>query len=49
MPGLERERHPYTFIQFQIYPDATHDFDDPSCAHQEDEANAAATSDVISQ
>jgi dienelactone hydrolase len=34
-------------IQFQLYPDATHGFDDPSPSHQDDEANAAATRDAI--
>jgi dienelactone hydrolase len=34
-------------IQFQLYPDATHDFDDPSPSHQDDDANASATRDVI--
>jgi len=34
-------------IEFQLYPDATHDFDDPNPAHQDNPANAAATRDVI--
>lgn len=34
-------------IQFQLYLDATHGFDDPSPSHQEDEANASATRDAI--
>lgn len=34
-------------IQFQLYRGATHNFDDPSPAHQDDDANAAATEDVI--
>ncbi len=34
-------------IVFQLYPDATHDFDDPNPSHQDNEANAAATRDVI--
>lgn len=34
-------------IQFHLYADATHNFDDPSPAHQDDDANAAATEDVI--
>jgi dienelactone hydrolase len=34
-------------IQFHLYPGATHDFDDPSPKHQDDDANAAATDDVI--
>jgi carboxymethylenebutenolidase len=34
-------------IQFQLYPDATHSFDDPSPSHQDDEANASATRDAI--
>jgi dienelactone hydrolase len=36
-------------VQFQLYPDATHDFDDPTPSHQNDEANAAATQDVIAR
>jgi dienelactone hydrolase len=34
-------------VQYRLYPDATHDFDDPSPSHQNNEANAAATADVI--
>jgi carboxymethylenebutenolidase len=34
-------------IQFQLYPDATHGFDDPSPSHQSDAANASATRDAI--
>ena len=34
-------------IEFQLYPDATHGFDDPSPSHQSDEANASATRDAI--
>ena len=36
-------------IQFQLYPDATHGFDDPSPSHQSDEANASATRDAIAR
>jgi dienelactone hydrolase len=36
-------------VQFHLYPDATHDFDDPAPSHQSDEANAAATQDVIAR
>jgi dienelactone hydrolase len=36
-------------VQFRLYPDATHDFDDPAPSHQNDEANAAATQDVIAR
>jgi dienelactone hydrolase len=36
-------------VQFRLYPDATHDFDDPAPSHQNDEANAAATRDVIAR
>jgi dienelactone hydrolase len=36
-------------VQFHLYPDATHDFDDPTPSHQNDEANAAATQDVIAR
>ena len=36
-------------IQFQLYPDATHGFDDPSPSHQNDEANASATRDAIAR
>jgi carboxymethylenebutenolidase len=34
-------------IVFQLYPDATHDFDDPNPSHQDNAANAQATRDVI--
>lgn len=34
-------------IEFQLYPDATHDFDDPNPSHQDDPANAVATRDAI--
>lgn len=34
-------------IEFQLYPDATHDFDDPNPSHQDNPANAAATRDAI--
>ena len=34
-------------IHLQLYPDATHDFDDPSPSHQDDPANAAALRDAI--
>ena len=34
-------------IKFQLYPDATHDFDDPNPSHQDDRANAVATRDAI--
>lgn len=33
-------------IQFQLYPGATHGFDDPSPSRQSDEANASATRDA---
>jgi carboxymethylenebutenolidase len=36
-------------IQFQLYPDATHGFDDPSPSRQDDEANASATRDAIAR
>jgi dienelactone hydrolase len=36
-------------IQFQLYPGATHDFDDPSPSHQDNDANAAATTDAIAR
>jgi dienelactone hydrolase len=36
-------------VQFRLYPDATHDFDDPSPSHQNDAANAAATRDAIAR
>ena len=34
-------------IEFHLYLDATHDFDDPSPAHQDNDANAVATLDVV--
>jgi dienelactone hydrolase len=36
-------------IAFHLYPDATHDFDDPSPAHQDNDANAMATQDAIAR
>jgi len=36
-------------IQFQLYPGATHGFDDPSPSRQDDEANASATHDAIAR
>jgi hypothetical protein len=36
-------------IQFRLYTDATHDFDDPSPSHQNNDANADATDDVIAR
>jgi carboxymethylenebutenolidase len=34
-------------IEFELYPDATHGFDDPNPKRQDDEANASATRDAI--
>jgi carboxymethylenebutenolidase len=36
-------------IQFQLYPGATHDFDDPGPSHQDNDANATATEDAIAR
>jgi dienelactone hydrolase len=36
-------------IQYRLYPDATHDFDDPTPSHQDNDANAAATQDAIAR
>ena len=36
-------------VQFQLYPGATHDFDDPNPSHQDNDANAAATQDAIAR
>jgi carboxymethylenebutenolidase len=36
-------------IEYQLYSNATHDFDDPSPSHQDNPANAAATRDAISR
>jgi dienelactone hydrolase len=36
-------------IEYRLYPGATHDFDDPSPSHQDNEANAAATEDVMAR
>ena len=36
-------------IQFRLYPDATHDFDDPAPAHQDNDANATATEDATAR
>jgi dienelactone hydrolase len=36
-------------VQFQLYPGATHDFDDPNPSHQDNEANAAATQDAVAR
>jgi dienelactone hydrolase len=34
-------------IQYRLYPDATHDFDDPTPSRRDNPANAQATRDVI--
>jgi carboxymethylenebutenolidase len=34
-------------IQIQLYPGATHGFDDPTPSHQNDPANAGALRDAI--
>jgi dienelactone hydrolase len=36
-------------IEYRLYPGATHDFDDPSPSHQNNDANAAATADAIAR
>jgi dienelactone hydrolase len=36
-------------IQYRLYPDATHDFDDPAPLHQDNGANAMATQDAIAR
>jgi dienelactone hydrolase len=36
-------------IQFQLYPGATHGFDDPNPSRQNDEANASATRDATAR
>jgi carboxymethylenebutenolidase len=36
-------------IQFQLYHDATHGFDDPNPSRQDDEANASATRDATAR
>jgi dienelactone hydrolase len=36
-------------IQFQLYPGATHGFDDPNPVHQDNPANATATADAIAR
>lgn len=36
-------------IEFQLYLDAIHGFDDPGPSHQSDEANASATRDAIAR
>jgi carboxymethylenebutenolidase len=36
-------------VQYRLYPDATHNFDDPTPSHQNTPANAAATNDVIAR
>lgn len=36
-------------IQFQLYPGATHGFDDPNRSRQDDEANASATRDATAR
>ena len=36
-------------IQLQLYPGATHGFDDPSPSRQDDEANGSATRDAIAR
>jgi dienelactone hydrolase len=36
-------------IEYHLYPNATHDFDDPSPSHRDNPANAAATRDAVSR
>jgi len=36
-------------IGYQLYPGATHDFDDPATSHRDNPANAAATRDAIAR
>jgi dienelactone hydrolase len=36
-------------IQYRLYPNATHDFDDPTPSHQDNDANATATQDAIAR
>jgi dienelactone hydrolase len=36
-------------IQFHLYPDATHNFDDPSPSHRDNDANADAAEDAIAR
>jgi dienelactone hydrolase len=36
-------------IEYRLYPDATHGFDDPTPSHQSNDANAAAAKDVIAR
>jgi carboxymethylenebutenolidase len=46
---VARSRAAGSDIQFRLYPDATHGFDDPSPSRQDDAANAAATSDATAR
>jgi len=44
---VERSRAQGGDIRIRLYPGATHDFDDPSPAHQRNEANADAKADAL--
>ena len=44
---VERSRDQGGDIRMKLYPGATHDFDDPSRAHQKNEANADAKADAL--
>jgi dienelactone hydrolase len=44
---VDRSRGRGGDVEFQLYPGANHDFDDPSPAHQSQPPNAAATDDAI--
>jgi len=46
---VEKSRARGGDIRFRLYPDATHDFDDPSPSHQDNDANALATEDAIAR
>jgi carboxymethylenebutenolidase len=43
---VEKSRAQRANISLKIYPNATHDFDDPGAAHQDNPANVAATQDA---
>jgi dienelactone hydrolase len=44
---VEKSRALGSDMQFRLYPDATHNFDDPSPSHRDNDANADATEDVV--
>jgi dienelactone hydrolase len=46
---VEKSRAEHGDVTLKVYPDATHDFDDPGASHQDVPANAIATRDATAQ